>query len=220
MPLFDPCAEIPGYAEAVEKQDLVRDVAFLGVTEIVCGISVAPMTFRHLLWLQMIGSPFIGAGDPDVTTLHLAMAGFFKTLAPLDKPSFMLTEFDTRQRKELKTYMKSVGKLKAPVALAAVREFVSETFMDRPGGTEDRTESYFSIGAALTHRLAKNYPALNANPFIYPGALDVPLKAGFQLLKLIKSDDYATAGKKPILFNGWSDAAKTRWLESQNLEQN
>ena len=213
--LFNPYKDIEGYAEAVEKQDLVRDVAFLGVPEIICGISVAPMTFRHLLWLQMIESPLIGAGEPDVTTLHLAIAGFFKTLAPLDKPSFMLTQFDLKQRKELKSFMRQVGKLKAPEALKSIREFVSETFMDAPGGGEDKTESYFSIGAALTHRLAKNYP-LNANPYIYPGALDVPLKAGFQLLKLIKADDCAEAGKKPVLFNGLSDAAKSRWLESEN----
>ena len=47
---------------------------------------------------------------------------------------------------------------------------------------------------------------------VYPGALDVPLKAGFQLIKCLKRDE----NPKAILFNGLSDKAKARWINQQN----
>ena len=217
MPAFNPYAEIPGYAEAVERQDLIRDVAFLGVPEILAGISVAPLTFRHLLWLQVIGSPFIGAGEADMDTLHLGVAGFFKTIAPLAKPSFMLTQFDAKEQADLKTFMRQVGVVKAPAALQGIREYVEEAFLDAPASAgEAAGENYFSVGAALTHRLAKNYPSLNANPTVYPNASDVPLKAGFQLLKLITRDEAAEAGRNPVLFNALTSNLKSRWLETRN----
>ncbi len=209
MPLFDPSAEIPGYAEAAAKQDFVRDVAFLGVPKLLGGLEVAPLTFRHLLWLQLI--------ELVPETLPLAVAGFFKTIAPLAKPSYMLTRFDEDLKKDLKKYMRDVGRLPVPAALAAIREHVTDTFMDAPGGKDGaKGESYYSVGAALTHRLAKNYPVLNANPGQFPGALDVPIKAGFQLLKLIARDDAAAAGRTVPQFNGLTSSLKSRWLETQN----
>jgi len=213
MPLVDLNKLCPDYAAAVERQDLVRDAAFLGVPETLCGITVAPMTFRHLLWLQMIRSPFIGASSLQEDTAHLDVAAFFKTLAPGDRPSFMNTFTRiTRIDANLKQFMAAVGKLKLPAAVVGIRDFVQETFMDAPGGGESNEASYYSIGAALTHRLCAAYAGLNPNPMVYPGALDVPLKAGFQLIKCLKRDE----NPKAILFNGLSDKAKARWINQQN----
>lgn len=143
--------------------------------------------------------------------------GLFKTLAPLGKPSFALTVFDRKLKADLKRYTEAVGKLKASdETLKAIHDFVSEAFMDSPGGADGAVESYYSVGAELTHQLCKNYAGLNPNPMIYPGALDIPLKAGFQLLKLVKQEDCARVGRKCILFNGLSDKAKSRWMNSMN----
>jgi hypothetical protein len=118
---------------------------------------------------------------------------------------------------DLKRYTEAVGKLKASdETLKAIHDFVSEAFMDSPGGADGAVESYYSVGAELTHQLCKNYAGLNPNPMIYPGALDIPLKAGFQLLKLVKQEDCARVGRKCILFNGLSDKAKSRWMNSMN----
>jgi len=68
------------------------------------------------------------------------------------------------------------------------------------------------IDASIVQKLR----GLNPNPMIYPGALDIPLKAGFQLLKLVKQEDCARVGRKCILFNGLSDKAKSRWMNSMN----
>ena len=207
MPLIDT-SQIPGYAEAVARQDLVRDAAFLGVPETLCGITVAPMTFRHLLWLQIVRSPFIGASPPNSAMLHLDVATFFKTVAPFSPPSFMAKP----PAAALRAFMAKVGRLKAPEALDGIRDFVNEAFMDAPGGGESSNVSYFSIGAALTHRLCEHYSGLDPNPMNYPSAADMPLKAGFQLLKCLKKSERPDA----IMFNGLSDQIKTRWINAQN----
>jgi len=210
MPLLDT-SQIPGYAEAVARQDLVRDAAFLGVPETLCGLVVSPLTFRHLLWLQTIQSPFIGCRPPDLKTMAVDVAAFFKTLAPLSHPSYM-SHLSPADLEDLKTFMAKVGRLKGPVALKAIREFVDESFLDAPGGGDGSAASYYSIGAALTHRLCAHYAGLDPNPMNYPAAVDIPLKAGFQLIKCLRREE----NPKAILFNGFSDRAKGRWLNTLN----
>lgn len=207
MPLIDS-KQIPGYVEAVERQDFIRDAAFLGLNETICGIEVSPMTFRHLLWLQTIQSPFVGAGVMGFETLHLGVAAFFKTIAPFQKPSFM-GGFD---KMELISFIKKVGRLQPGTAIKGVREFVSETFLDSPGGGEKIGVSFYSSGAAAVNRICSKYGGQNPNPMIYPSAVDMPLKVVFQLLKCMKLDD----NPKAILFNGLSDRAKSVWMNSQN----
>lgn len=224
MPLVDLKKVVPGYADAVERQDLVRDVAFLGLPERVCGVTVSPLTIRQLSWLQLIRSPFIGCGValPQTATprektkrLTLDIAAFFKAIAP-GRPNFMLVEPD----QSLAKYLHAVGKLKLPAAVAGIREYVDEAFMDFPGHKESSQESFYSLGAALAHRLAHHYPGLDPNPMNYPSAVDLPLKAAFQLLKLIKQQQACEAGKPAMLFNGLSDRAKTRWMNEQNKGDN
>jgi hypothetical protein len=211
MPIID-LNQVEGYADAVERQDLLRDMAFLGVPETLCGIAVAPMTFRHLLWLQTIRSPFIGLSSLEEKTAHLDVAAFFKTLAPLARPSFMMPKSP-----ELAAFMKSVGKIKLPNALKGVREFVADTFMDAPGGGEGgNAASYFSVGAAAVHRLCSKYGGIDPNPMNYPSAVDMPLKAAFQLFKCLKREE----NPKAILFNGLSDKIKSRWIEQQTSPDN
>ena len=217
---FDSFKEIEGYAEAVEKQDFLRDAIFIGMPEIICGLPVSPLTFRHLLWLRIIESPFIGESELDAGKISFAVAGFFKTIAPIGKPAFMLTPFDYWHRWNLRGFMHKVGRIKADEAMSGIIEFVRDAFMDAPSGSDRASESYYSAGASMTHALAEKYHGLNANPAIYPGALDIPLKAGFQLLKLIRRDNLAAAGKPSIMFNGLSDQIKTRWLEKQQPEKN
>ena len=207
MPLID-LNKVPGYAEAVDRQDLVRDAAFLGVPEILCGLEVSAMTFRHLLWLQMIRSPFVGLSSLTPETLHLDVAAFFKTVAPLPKPSFL----GVANKADLKSFMLKVGKLKAPDAVKGIRDFISENFMDAPGGGDNSGPSYYSVGASVINRLCSKYGGLNPNPMIFPSAIDMPLKSAWQLLKCLKRDE----NPKAILFNGLSDKVRARWIDSQN----
>lgn len=207
-------SQVPAIREAVEKQDLVRDVSFLGLTETIGGIEVLPMSFRHVLWLELKRSPFIGHGQLTPATLVEDLAAFMKIVSPfhpLNRRRFN----GWRQRR----YLRRVGQMKLDVALKDIRDYVGEAFMDAPsGGTSGEVKaSYYSTGAAWVHRLCKNYNGLNPDPGVYPSAIDLPLKVGFQMLKLLKQDDYAKAGKMCPLFNP-SDDVTMRHLETMDLE--
>ena len=206
-------SQVPEILEAVEKQDLVRDVAFLGLPENIGGLEVMPMSFRHLLWLELKRSPFIGHGQLKAKTLVEDLAAFMKIVSPFH-PLSPRRFNGWRQRR----YLQRVGKMKLDVAIKDIRDYVSEAFMDAPsGGTSgDVRASYYSTGAAWVHRLAQEYH-LEANPNLYPSAIDLPLKVGFQMLKILKQDDYAAAGKVCPLFNP-SDEVTMRHLETLDLE--
>lgn len=186
---------IPEYRAAVERVNFVRDVAFSGVLETCAGIEVLPLTFRHWQWLGIIGSPFLGVRDLAAETLAGDIAGFFWTIAPMRNPAASVN--DGRQRAAKKKFLRSVGKLKLDFAISEIRSYISDAFMDAPAGrgNGDNTR-YFSMGAVIVHRLCSAYGGLT--PFM---ALDVPLKQGFQLLKLINREELAKVGKRPINFN-------------------
>src|SRR5689334_3095256 len=77
---------IPGYASAVIKERLVRDAAFLGITESLGPFEVLPLTLRHWIILRLVGNPLIlrdGTPSPDdlVNFLWLLSTEF----SPIDK---------------------------------------------------------------------------------------------------------------------------------------
>ena len=51
-------SDFPGYAAAVERENLVRAAACLGLPEMVCGVECAPMTVEHSRLLALARSPF------------------------------------------------------------------------------------------------------------------------------------------------------------------
>lgn len=55
--------EIPGYREAIDRERNVRENAFLGLRERICGFPVEPITLRHLIILRGIESPFVNGGE-------------------------------------------------------------------------------------------------------------------------------------------------------------
>jgi len=53
-----------GYAEAVAREQMVRDASFLPVNEKIGEFEVLPMTLRHYLILRMMRSPLLTGGMP------------------------------------------------------------------------------------------------------------------------------------------------------------
>ena len=194
MPLVDLNKEIPDYQSLVAKQDLIRAVAFLGLREKICGIA----------WFEVIESPFLGFKEWEPARVGTDIAAFFKVVSPFHPARKMLDSL--RQKK----FMHAVGRLDAGNAISEIREFVSESFMDAPAGSGKNGESYYSSAAAIAHRLCKNYSGLSPD-----SAVDVPLKVAFQLLKILRAEEQAAVGRKPILFNHLTDAAKSRWMNQQ-----
>lgn len=53
-----PTVEVPGYAEAVRRENYVRTTAFLGGNESLCGVEVRPLSLRTVLQLEVAKNGF------------------------------------------------------------------------------------------------------------------------------------------------------------------
>lgn len=218
------------FDEAVERQNLIRDLAFAGdserpLPETIAGFEVMPMTMRHFVNLRLIHSPFICGGKP---TPNDAIAFLWQL-----NPEYSIAN---RRGKELftdrcnRTFivppepMLHLQFLMARWAKVAVRrlqrygevligigQYLEEALLDAPGGSgESRRASYFSDAAGYCDRFAKEYRW----PVEY--AMNAPFKLTFQLGKLIEARQRVENKLQPMFFNKLSDGVTARMLEEDN----
>lgn len=203
---------IPGYVEAVEREEFFRAAAFLRLNERLCGLEVLPLTTRHLLWLEVIESPFVTGAPIPMAEAHLHVAAFVRVVTP----GFNAFSW-WRRRLFFRNYRRGMygEKIAADAAVTAVKEYRDEAFGDRPArrGTHAAAASYWSTAAGMCHELCSNYS------MSIDEALDVPLKVVFQLLKVQDAFAQAKSGKKPVLFNP-SDSVVTRYYTERETEEN
>ena len=187
-------AIIPGLADAIAKQDLVRDAAFLVDREHIAGVAVRPLTVRDLAALQAIGSPFMvgkqpGAGD---------VAAFLWLLHP---------KYHPRARVRRWLFLQSLRRRNFIKLVEGIREYIAESFQDTPGGTSTTEPSYYSVAAALVGMFASNYGWSETE------ILNLPVKRALQyraeIMRRINPDS--------ILFNP-SDRVVGEWLTKRNLQ--
>jgi hypothetical protein len=180
--------QIPGLAEAIEQEQLVRHAAFLDLPETLCGRDVPALTLRHVLILESIQSPLVVGGFVQLTDL----AAFFLTLLPARGwRRFWLLRF--------------IAKLDLPPSIAEISDYMREGLQDAPGGESGGNFiSYFSNAAIWVDALAHEYG------WPEPVILNLPLKRLFQYAKVI-----ARRNGDPILFNP-SDKVRGQWLAQVN----
>ena len=179
-------AEIAG---AIEKENQIRVQSFLGFTETVHGFEFEPLTLSHVLGLESIGNAFVCGGHVgpyDVASLVLMLSG---------------------QPKGIRRWwlLQRVGMADARALCEAINEYMSEAYMDVPGGKSGGGPSYFSGAAALVDFMASEYGWTEQE------ILRVPLKRLFQYTKAI----IARRNPNAIQFNP-SDKIKGRWLAEVN----
>lgn len=59
MAITLPVVEVPGYREQVRKERTIRDEAFLGGDELVCGVVVHPLSLRTAIFLEQAENGFM-----------------------------------------------------------------------------------------------------------------------------------------------------------------
>jgi hypothetical protein len=200
---------IPRLGEAIARERLIRDAAFLTVdrkllTESIAGFEVHMMNLRHYTALRIAKNPFVLRGEPGVA--HLIQ--FIWTVSVDYRPS----------RKHYVKWVKNSGLIDpAPPrirhwsllnrwanrmsecltlqveAAKGVHQYLSETFQDRPPvkAGEGFNESFYSDACFWSATLAREYgvPLMDV--------LEMPLKQIFQYLKEIKDHH----GKRDTLTN-------------------
>jgi hypothetical protein len=211
------------YRQAVERERLIRDAAYLPVTERIGPFEVRAMTLQDYLALRLVGSPFICGGPRDSD----GIAAFLWLLAPDYAPGNL--QGKRRMERACRGYAmpgpprvhlpwlmrrRARGAARAAVACASmlglIEDYVAETVQDRPATSSgEEGASYFSEAAGLIDTFAAEYGW--ADEVI----LGMPLKRLFQQLKIINARRRAASGRATMMFNP-SDAVRGRMLEALN----
>lgn len=224
----------PGYAEAVERERLIRDAAFLPVSESVGGFELRPLTLRTYLMLRLAGSPLLEGQTPSVVEL----AQFLWVLAPSSvrgqvagvgcqvsgvRWGWKRWAFFRRCRRTFvpprRPLLRTRGAMRrwrkrrdeafarAELVLREAREFVSETMQDRPGKTSKGfAPSYYSDVCFWWGTLGRN-----GYPMGLEELMELPLKALFQVMKEILDSRGESVGNP-------SDGVRGEYLKKLNEE--
>lgn len=181
---------IPGMAEAVEKELTVWDAAFLPVNESVAGFEVRPMTFADCLILRLMKSPLLIGGTPS----PLDLVGFLWVLSPDYTPrggaaksrflkrcrAFLPKSppwFKTKRAVARWEKRSGAALLEAATIIKSARAYVAETFQDRPPRRGEAQDSYYSDACAICATFAREYGWTRSE------SLNMPIKQAFQFFK-------------------------------------
>lgn len=210
--------DIPGYAEAIARESMLREAAFVPVTPDVCGFAISPFTLQHYLTLKLISSPFLTGltpspndlqavlwlinpqhGSPPAHREHVARCrDFMPPIQPASR-NWLLQGIWRRQY--------AAALRKAAEITDKLREFIDESLMDFPAGSGRKafTTSYYGDGAWMCGMFAHHFGWDDEK------TLHTPMPRILQYLKVIGDIKGSTAPK----FNP-SDAVTARWLKEQN----
>jgi hypothetical protein len=202
--------DIPGYKEALAAEREVRQLPFLPVPELICGVPVRPLTPRMHLGLESSGSVFVCGGMSDevevVRFLWFVSTDYrwpsdspFRCVRALDRAinSFRQHRFIRRNRR-----------IKFGPAVECIRRYMDEAYADGPGSPGNIPE-YWSWCAGLVDCFGIAYGWTSDE------VINTPLKVLLQLRKIIRK----RADPSEVQFNA-SDRIKGRWLAEQNQHGN
>lgn len=180
---FDPFKEVDGYAEAVARENEGFDVAWLGLPDLVAGVPILPLSCRHLLWLELVKSPFLLKVQPEQLVAKpdiIEDTGRYLWITS--------TEFEplnlARKTAYLDKSMAALGKeaLLHPKTgwlphFKSILDQVSSAFADAPTGHSGDCHRYYSYAASIADFYGTNYHLTPQE------ALKQPLAITWQLMR-------------------------------------
>ncbi len=212
---FNPRAQIPGYDEVAHAEAEQRTDAMLGLGDTLCGLKVKPLTWRHLLWLDIYNSAFLTSAPPEVLLqlpdIHLHIARFMWVLSPQWKPfsGFWRWVYFRRYRKTLYGRKNNTAEI-----VRAIHTFVTDSTWDlRADGGGHARKSYYSVAAAVVRVLCEKCPAISPNPGAPNAAIDLPVNIIGQILRAA-----ARAQDPKALMSNRTDELERAWLAEQNKQ--
>lgn len=144
MSLLD-YSEIPGYLEAVEKEQTGRDLAFLPFGVPLCGITVRQLTARHVILLRNCGNAFFCGRDPGPEDVAMFLW-------------FVSEEYCLDRKKRNEFIAAHLRKLKFAAAVKAIADFIADSFDSAPASAgSSQIKNYTSAVAVLIDVLAREY---------------------------------------------------------------
>lgn len=137
---------IPGYAEAVRRESEIRNRAFLGGAQVVCGVRVYPLSLRRLIWLEAAGNAHVIPARFESlaeAAAHAAQVLYFcsgRFRLP-DSPAVPFWRA-WRDKISVRLFLTALRSIRTEVELISeVREWLDAQFMDAPCGSSDGVHS-------------------------------------------------------------------------------
>ncbi len=165
--------QIPGFKKKVEaareEESKLRDFAYTGLPETICGVDVKQFTPRHFLNCLLAKSPFFVGGIPSPVDVGL----FLWIVSPGFKP------FDLQARNE---FLETVIEVPYADAIAEIDAYIERAFFDRPSGGSSRP-AVASFLASLVHEIASAYG------WYIDQILDAPFALLYQQLRMIAREE-------------------------------
>lgn len=193
----DEKRDIPGYAEAVKRENDIRDAALLNLNTQICGVEIRQMTLRDWIVLDGIASQMFSAETPAMYDI----ARFLWLLSP---------KFQKRNRFARWCFVRSCRKLPYGECVAKIRRFIEDTFQDSPpsSGNAKWSPPQFSFAASVVHSIASAYH--------WPREiiLSLPLKEIFQYKKIIRICSQTTGAGAAAQRNP-SDIIEIRYIRAE-----
>ncbi len=177
---------IPGYLEAVARETVGRDAAYLRLPRLVAGFALRPLTLRDYLRLSAENSPFVAGGRPG-----------------RDDIAFLLWHQRTERRADVDEQAFAAGLDQVDLAflVASCRAYIAEAMADAPG-SGGKQRSYWGLGASAVATLRHEYPGCT-----HEEVLDKPVDEIWQEFKAIQK----RVDPRAIQFNR-SDKIVGDWL--------
>ena len=184
-----PIVPIPGFREAVQREQSVRETAFLGGLELVCGVVVRPFSLGSLILLDQAKNGFVLPlrfdNDSEIVA-HAIQVLYFcspKFKAPISpKYSFFgqLIAVFKQQR-----FIRSVLRKSAPAkVISEVEAWIDDSMMDCPSGSSEgpKPQSYAAFPAYIIDRFAEG-----GMMFTESEIMNMPLRRLWQHWRLVRA---------------------------------
>jgi hypothetical protein len=216
--------EIPGYLDAVLREQFTRDVAFLGLPASVAGFDLVPLTLRHYLILRATRNPLLWGGLPTPNQLFnflwllspqydgggetRAKRRFERRCQRRFFPPRYLALLNCRWARAWHMVRHRRRQIQAATIITEVRAWMDETMQDRPPRMKERPfdADYYSDAAFFCAHFGRAY---GWAPDI---TLNMPMRVLFQFCNEIKHQNLVP-GKSVPLCNP-SDRVKANWLKN------
>lgn len=206
MQIHGELVTIPGYVDAVERENKIRNAAMLNLNTRICGIEIRQMTLRHWLILDGIDSPIINGRLPDPDSKDIEK--FLWVLSPKFTPS----KYSFAKAR----LTRHVSKLKYGETVLACRQFIEDTFQDQPpsigGQDKEWKPPQFSFASSIVRTVCTELH-WSRNEI-----LDAPLKELFQYMKISRLIAKAERGETPTAMNP-SDRIKWQYIRKVRAER-